>query len=324
MNQEFYDDLREARIKYRMNDFDALFDEICPSIDSLVKFIRDKTRYIDMEKNESGNFKGVIGLSGGLDSAVVASLAVKALGKENVYGIMMPSDTNQSIDLEYAEKHAKQLGIKYDIIPINEIEEAFEKIEDYFETDLQKGNVKARIRMCLLYDKAKHVDGLVLGTTNRTEYMTGYYTKYGDGGIDMEPILPLYKTQVRKIAKQLAVPDEIIQRSPTAGLWGNQTDEDELGISYEQLDKIVLGYDLDFKNEKIVEILGIDHNKVDEFFMRKNNNKHKRLPIPHPKMKFSLEEKDTRTSSHFYDERHEWSEIQQELEEVKKRGGKVV
>ncbi|UCD04137.1 MAG: NAD+ synthase [Candidatus Woesearchaeota archaeon] len=274
----------EARAIYRQNKED-LFRKTCPSVSSLVQFIKEKT---DNDYDMDGR-NAVIGLSGGLDSSVVAELAVRALGPKKVYGIMMPSDTNLSMDLEYAERHAKKLGIEYDIVPIDisyRVTSAQKVNPRYFRTKAQKGNLMARNRMELLYDKAWDINGMVFGTSNLSEYMVGYLTKHGDGAADIEPILPLYKTQVRQIAKELGVPKEIIKRKPTAGLWKNQTDEEELGITYDTLDEILLGHELGFNVYEISNIRDISLDEVSRVLSMVRKSRHKRRQAPSPKNKF--------------------------------------
>jgi len=277
--------LHEARKLYIEKKGD-IFEETCPSIDSLVDFIKEETKYFDYHECNYHNFNVVVGLSGGIDSAVIAALAVKALGPEKVHGVMMPSSTNENIDLEYAEKHAKQLGIKYDVVPIGKIEDVFNSTEGYFETANQKGNMKARTRMIILYDKARKLDGLFLGTSNMSEFMTGYFTKFGDGAADIETIVQLYKTHVRQIAKKLDVPEEIITRKPTAGLWKGQTDEGELGIDYVTLDKILMGKELGFDCYDISKYTGIHDKTVSNVLKMIEKSRHKRKPAPEPKSKF--------------------------------------
>jgi len=155
---------------------------------------------------------GVIGLSGGIDSTVVAYLSVRALGKEKVYGLILPYGKQST---EHGELIAKQLGIDYDIINIKPMVDAFEKQAKYFEEELPKGNLMARVRMCLLYGAANKMGRLVLGTTNKSEMEIGYFTKHGDGAVDIEPIVHLYKTEVWKLAEELKepeVPKEIIEK----------------------------------------------------------------------------------------------------------------
>ncbi len=186
-----------------------------------------------------GNLNGgVIGLSGGIDSSVIAFISVKALGKDKVYGLILPYGDQDTNDGELV---AKELGINYEIININPMVEAFEQNASFFGKTLPKGNLMARIRMCLLYGAANEKNMLVLGTTNKSEMEIGYFTKYGDGAVDIEPIVHLYKTQVWKLAEKLGIPKQIIEKKPSAGLWDGQTDEDELGFSYPTLDKVLQG-----------------------------------------------------------------------------------
>jgi len=180
----------------------------------------------------------VVGISGGIDSALIATLCVKALGKEKVWGLVMPYgdlDQNAKDAIELADT----LKIKHSVLNIKGVVEAFEKngaLGTMFGDKVVKGNLMARLRMCCLYAVANKEGGLVVGTTNRTEAEVGYYTKYGDGGVDIEPIIDLYKTDVWAMAKHLGVAEKFITKDPTAGLWGGQTDEGELGVSYKDLD----------------------------------------------------------------------------------------
>lgn len=181
----------------------------------------------------------ILGLSGGIDSAVVAYLAVVALGKKKVFGVLAPSVSNSSADLRLGKMVADVLGIKYKILSIEPIVKSFKKASGIFENKKSLGNLKARTRMALLYGEANERSAMVLGTGNKTEIMSGYFTKHGDGGVDLLPLGDLYKTEVRALAKYLGVPQEIIDRPPTAGLWSGQTDEGEMGITYDELDKIL-------------------------------------------------------------------------------------
>lgn len=273
--------LEEARALYLENP-DELLISSCPSIDSIVSFIRKYTK------------KGVIGLSGGVDSALVAALAVKALGKENVLGLMMPAG-NSAIDLEYARQHADHLGIKYEVINLQPIVKACEtntsnlfwdKIDSLFWDRIDTGNLKARLRMIHLYAAARRYEGIVLGTGNKSEDMIGYFTKYGDGGVDILPIAQLYKTQVWKLAKEVGVPDYIVKRAPTAGLWHGQTDEGELGIKYSNLDRILLGYELGFSSKEIAKINNLEKKVVEDIFNKIAISNHKRELPPMPESKF--------------------------------------
>ncbi len=188
--------------------------------------------------NES-NAKGlVIGLSGGIDSTVVLFLCVQTLGKEKVLGIMMPSKINKKEDLDDAVEVCKNLGVKYKIIKIDSVLDSFGKFLE-LRDKVVKGNLMARIRMCILYYFANKDKLLVVGTGNKSEYLQGYFTLHGDIACDLLPIRNLYKKNVRELANELGVPNKIISKIPTAGLWEGQTDEGELGISYDDLDKIL-------------------------------------------------------------------------------------
>ena len=216
----------------------------------LVEFIRKRIE-------NSGFQRAVLGLSGGIDSTVVAYLAVEALGDPHkVYALILPYKSYQSESVKDARLVAKKLRINSQIIRIDSmVEEYFSKFSykriphhalpgsDASQVKrleyVRRGNKMARERMSILYDWALSLRALVLGTSNKTELSMGYFTKYGDGGVDLEPLGDLYKTQVRQLAKYLGVSEKIINRRPSAGLWPGQTDEGELGINYEELDKIL-------------------------------------------------------------------------------------
>lgn len=185
---------------------------------------------------KAGFTKAVLGISGGLDSAVVCALLVKALGKENVYGYSLPC--GEQHDILDAEKVAKKYGINYSTLNIEPAVESLKDVIQYDTEDLiSEGNLKARVRMTVLYDLSAFNNALVVGTGNKTELQLGYFTHYGDGACAFEPIGHLYKTQVKELAKYLGVPQSIIDKSPSAGLWDQQTDEQELGATYEEIDK---------------------------------------------------------------------------------------
>ncbi len=176
----------------------------------------------------------VLGMSGGIDSAVVSGLCALAVGPENVLGIAMPAHSSPE-DVAHARLAAGAWGISYQEVDLSRIYDAFlEILPD--GSQLANANVKPRLRMITLYHYANSLNRMVVGTGNRSEIEVGYYTKHGDGGVDLLPIGSLLKTQVRQLAREMGVPPEIIDRPPSAGLWKGQTDETELGITYEQLD----------------------------------------------------------------------------------------
>lgn len=181
----------------------------------------------------------VLGLSGGIDSTVVAHLLAQAIPVNRIHGLIMPTRNNDPRDLEDAQRVADKLSIKTTIIELDSIIEVYQSQSNDFQHQLAKMNLASRSRMILLYGRANAVGGLVVGTGNRSELLTGYFSKYGDGGVDLLPIGHLYKTQVWELAKQLGVFPDIIAKVPTAGLMQGQTDEQDLGMSYQELDVIL-------------------------------------------------------------------------------------
>lgn len=197
----------------------------------LVAFIRD-------EFGRCGCAKAVLGLSGGLDSAVTAALAVRALGPAHVLGLIMPYGQACPVDVRDAAAVARKLGLRTKTIDIAP------QIDIYFAAHptasrVQRGNKMARERMSILYDHSAREGALVLGTSNKTELLIGYGTVYGDMACAINPVGDLYKTQMRELAAHLGLPASVRRKAPTAGLWPGQTDESEIGLPYEELDAIL-------------------------------------------------------------------------------------
>ena len=205
-----------------------MYETICNTIITFIKH--------EIKKRDSDGV--VIGMSGGIDSSLATFLAVKALGNQSVFGLLLPdssvtpkSDTTDAIEL------AKSLKIKYKVIELNKIKEQL--VNGLPKNKMARANLLVRLRMSLLYYYATTMNRLVLGTGDKSEMMLGYFTKYGDGGADLFPIADLYKTEVRSLAKYLSLPKKIINKKSSARLWKGQTAEGEIGMKYEEIDKIL-------------------------------------------------------------------------------------
>ncbi len=199
---------------------------------------------------QSGTAGVVVGISGGLDSAVAAALSVKAAGPERVIGVSMPAASGSTQDIKDAETLCATLGIELLSVPLDGIMDAFSAAPHITLTPLLSGNIAARLRMTILYNIAAAKGYLVCGTSNKTEYLIGYSTKWGDGAADIQPLLHLYKKDVYTIARELEIPEAILNKAPSAGFYEGQTDEGELGISYRELDAALFNLELnEFKPE---------------------------------------------------------------------------
>src|SRR5258706_15747901 len=218
--------------------------------------------------------KLIVAVSGGVDSAVAVSLATKALGKDNVFAILLPWGMHNGVGTSDSHNLLRNLGFSESHIIIQDIQESADAVlKDISEQDvIRRGNVMARIRMVYLYDFAKKYKALVCGTENKSEYYLGYFTRFGDEAADIEPIRSLYKTQVWGLAKYLSVPKKIIDKTPTAGLWKSQTDEGEFGFSYKDADSILYHYFEEGLPEEGIVDLGIDRELVRKVLRRVKNN----------------------------------------------------
>ena len=233
--------------------------------------------------SEAGFSKAVIGLSGGIDSAVSAALTAKALGPENVWGFMLPYKASDPNSLAHALELVTAIGIPHRVIPISTWTDSY--FDDYEPgaDQLRRGNWMARARMCVLFDQSAALRALVIGTSNRSELLVGYFTQYGDSACALEPIGHLYKTEVKAMAARLRIPTSIIAKAPSADLWSGQTDEAEMGISYKNLDEAL--FDLTERNiqtwSPALPYSQADFDRASQL-MRRSAFKRINPPIPEP------------------------------------------
>jgi len=228
------------------------------------------------EQVNKAHAKGVvIGLSGGIDSSCAAILCKKAF-PNNIKGIIMPCSSNPS-DLKHAKLIAEKFKIPHQIVKLEGIFKELckeTKIKNQAKRNMAVANLKPRLRMTILYYFANKLNYLVVGTDNKTELMIGYFTKYGDGGADILPLANIFKKDIKKLAKSLNIPKEIINRKPSAGLWKKQTDEKEIGISYNELDEILEKID---KNKSLATS---NKKKVAKIKHMISSSEHKRKTPP--------------------------------------------
>ncbi len=236
------------------------------------------TDFIHEQATGAGVDGAVLGLSGGIDSTLVAHLTVEALGTEAVYGLVLPATVSSDHNMSDAERVAADLEISYDVIEIEPIVDSLLSAYPEAEGDhVAVGNARARVRAVLNYLVANHENRLVVGTGNRSEAAVGYFTKYGDGAVDCHPIGNLYKCQVRQLARHVGVPEELAEKTATAELWADQTDEDELGISYETLDSILATHiDGPLSTDATCRHLGVDAETVEMVRGMYEASEHKR------------------------------------------------
>ena len=237
------------------------------------------TGFIKSEVTRVGMSRAIVGLSGGLDSALSCALAVDALGAENVLAVRMPYKASSKDSLDHAKLLIDQLGIPNKTIEITDMVEPLFKLDPEI-SNMRKGNVMARERMIVLFDQSEVFKGLVIGTSNKTEILLGYSTIYGDSASAMNPIGDLYKTQVRQLSRAMNIPAPIIDKAPSADLWADQTDEKELGFTYEEVDKLLyLLVDQRYSPQEAVEA-GFNEAFVKTVTMRIRRNQFKRMQPP--------------------------------------------
>ena len=252
-----------------MNKLDLNLKEVH---NELVEFLRENFK-------KAGFSKAVLGLSGGIDSALVAYLLRDALGKENILAIMMPYKSSNPDSLNHAKLVIEDLKINSKTIEITDMIDAYFKNEKE-TTSLRMGNKMARERMSILFDYSSKENALVVGTSNKTEIYLGYSTQFGDSACALNPIGDLYKTNIWDLSRYLKIPNELIEKKPSADLWEGQTDEQEMGLTYKEADQVL--YRMLEENKKVEEVLAEGFNKdlVDNIVRRMNRSEYKRrMPL---------------------------------------------
>lgn len=238
--------------------------------------------FIKKKVEKAGATGAVVGLSGGVDSSVVVSLCAKALGKDGVMGVSLPeAGVTDPHDVADAREIANKFGVTFRVVDITPAVLGIrQNLTDYkVGAQLPTANIRPRVRMVILYYYANLLNRLVVGCGNRSEIRSGYFTKWGDGAADLFPLGCLYKTQVKQLAAYLKLPRHVVEKAPSAGLWHGQTDEKELGISYEKLDTIYAGLDLKLKFAAIAKAADVDTATVKYFIQRERRMAHK-LTLP--------------------------------------------
>ena len=237
------------------------------------------TGFIKSEINRAGFSRAVVNLSGGLDSALSCALAAEALGGENVLALRLPYRTSSPESLEHAQLVIEQFKVQSETIAITGMVDALIS-SDPEMSKTRKGNIMARARMIVLYDKTEAFKGLAVGTGNKTEILLGYTTLWGDSASALNPIGDLYKGQVRQLSRALGIPAVIIDKAPSADLWAGQTDENELGFTYDEVDKLLyLLVDQRYSPDECVEA-GFEQVFVEQVVTRIRRNQFKRMLPP--------------------------------------------
>jgi NAD+ synthase len=260
-------------------------------------------RFIKEYVKNAGADGIVLGLSGGIDSSTVAALSSLSIGGDRVLGLMLPEkETYNSKDINDAKGVAEKFGLKTQVCDITPVLESFYKTIPIFDQadKLCKGNIKARTRMIYLYYYANKLNKIVCGSSDKSETMMGYFTKWGDAAADISPIMDLYKTQVRTLAEHLGIPPELASKPSTPALWPNQLAETELGIKYETLDLILYGFEQFMPTEEIAQQLSVEKALIEKVKRRWLSVEHKRrLPLT-PKIEYRTVGTDFRLPRHTY------------------------
>ncbi|MEM0329296.1 MAG: NAD+ synthase [Nitrososphaerota archaeon] len=252
------------------------------AVERIVGFLRSYVR-------GSGMDGVVIGLSGGLDSSVACALSVRALGPSRVHGLIMPDTrVTPAEDVEDARMLAEMLGIEHHVIPIDGVYNCFSRAMSFYSqgADTANANLRARIRMVILYYYANLKRLLVCGSSDKSEIMLGYFTKYGDGAADILPLGDIYKTQVRRLARALGLPSRIAEKPSSPRLLPGQLAEEELGARYDEIDQVLyLHFERGLPLGEVERMTGISREKINMIVARVRANEHKRGLPPMPKIR---------------------------------------
>lgn len=240
-------------------------------------------RFLASEAGKFGFERAVVGVSGGVDSAVSVALAARAFGPQNVLGILMPYRTSNPASEADGIRVLEQLGVERARVDISAMVDGY-LTQEGVDDRLRRGNVMARARMVVLYDHSAARRALVIGTSNKTEMLLGYSTQFGDAASALNPLGDLYKHQVYQLARHLELPREVIDKAPSADLFEGQTDEQELGFTYEEVDRVLVHMVDERRSEEELVELGFERAFVDKLARRIVLNQYKRLPPIIPKL----------------------------------------
>jgi len=262
-------------------------DEILRRILSFSRGLAEKEieEFIREKIEEAGSRYGIVGISGGIDSSTTLALATRALGKDRVIAVIMPHEgITPEEDVEDALSLVRSLGVKHMLVRVSPACERIKyelKGQGLILDHKAYGNIIARVRMTTLYAIANSVGGLVIGTGDKSELLIGYFTKYGDGGVDILPLGDLYKTQVRALGKYLGLPSRIYEKPSSPRLWPGQTAEGELRMSYREIDTVLYAlFELGMKPDEVKQIKGIEPSTVDRVMELMRRSEHKRRTPP--------------------------------------------
>lgn len=242
--------------------------------------------FLEEKLEEAGADAYILGISGGMDSAVAAKTVVEALGADKLVGWVMPGEPSSEENIEDARQLADDLGIELRDVNIEPVVQQFCQDALFEPDELTEGNVRARVRMVYEYMDANQNDLMVLGADNKSERMLGYFTKYGDGGVDVSIFGDIYKTELREFARYIGLDEKFIEKKPTAGLWEGQTDEGEIGLPYEKVDPILKKLvEEEMNSEAVIENTEFSRKEVERVNELYRKSRHKRMRPPFPDLR---------------------------------------